>query len=145
MSDEKRARRKGRGASRKSSHVDARVGARIRQRRVALGQTLQELASRLGVSFQQLQKYEAGDSRMPVSRLHDIAQTMAVPITWFFVPEIVSTGSQPDAAQEVSLQRETDRLVSLFSAIEDLRVRQAIIELVTLFADMSGKRTEPAP
>jgi|SRR5919108_1711007 transcriptional regulator with XRE-family HTH domain len=139
MRDEGQRPRKDRGTSRKSSHVDARVGARIRQRRVALRLTLQELASGVGVSFQQLQKYEAGDSRIPVSRLQQIAQVLDMPITWFFVPEIAATGTSAEAPQEASLRQETDRLVSLFSAIDDPRVRRAIMELVTLLADMSGK------
>jgi transcriptional regulator with XRE-family HTH domain len=143
MRDEERRPRKDRSASRKSSDVDVRVGARVRQRRVALGVTLQELGSRVGVSFQQIQKYEAGDSRIPVSRLQEIAQVLDVPITWFFVPEIATTGFPPKASQGVSLRQETDRLVSLFSAIEDPRVRKAIMELVTLLADMSGKLTVP--
>jgi transcriptional regulator with XRE-family HTH domain len=139
MSDEGQRARKDRVTSRKSSHVDARVGARIRQRRLALGLTLQELGSRVGVSFQQLQKYEAGDSRMPVSRLHDIARILTVPITWFFVPEIGTTGPSAEAPHETSLRQETDRLVSLYSAIDDPRVRMAIMELVAILADMSGK------
>jgi transcriptional regulator with XRE-family HTH domain len=106
-----------------------------------LGFTLQELASRVGISFQQIQKYEAGDSRMPVSRLQEIAHVLDVPITWFLVPEIAA----PDASQEASLQQQADRLVSLFSAIEDPRARQAIMELVTLLADMSGKLTVHRP
>jgi transcriptional regulator with XRE-family HTH domain len=145
MRDEGQRPRKNRGTSRKSSHIDVRIGARIRQRRVALGLTLQELGSRVGVSFQQLQKYEAGDSRIPVSRLHDIAQVLAVPITWFFVPELATTGSNAEAPQETSLQRQADRLVSLFIAIDDPRARQAIMQLVTLLAELSGKSTIPRP
>jgi transcriptional regulator with XRE-family HTH domain len=57
----------------------------MRRRRVAVGLTLNELASRVGVSIQQLQKYEAGDSRIPASRLQEIARVLAVPITWFFL------------------------------------------------------------
>jgi transcriptional regulator with XRE-family HTH domain len=143
MRDEERRPRKDRGASRKSSDVDVRVGARVRQRRVALGLTLQDLGSRVGVSFQQIQKYEAGDSRIPVSRLQTIAQVLEVAITWFFVPEIATRGAPLEASQEGSLRQETDRLVSLFSAIEDPRVRKAIMELVILLADMSGKLTVP--
>jgi transcriptional regulator with XRE-family HTH domain len=139
MKEEKRRGRRGRGASRKSSHLDVGVGAMIKRRRVAAGFTLQELASRVGISFQQLQKYEAGVSRITASRLHDIAQVLDMPIARFFVPEGAIRGSQPEAAQEVSRQQETDRLVSLFSAIAERRVRQAIIELVTLFADMTGE------
>jgi transcriptional regulator with XRE-family HTH domain len=140
MEDEERRRCTGRGGSRKSGHVDVRLGARVRQRRTALGFTLQELGSKAGVSLQQMQKYEAGDIRISASRLHVIARVLGIPITWFFLPE---TGSQPELAQETSPQQEADRLASLFSAIEDPRVRHAIMELVTLLADMPGKSTVP--
>lgn len=64
--------------------VDVHVGARIRQRRLMLGMTQQALASRLGVTFQQLQKYEMGNNRVSASRLWDIARLMDVPISDFF-------------------------------------------------------------
>lgn len=64
--------------------VDVHVGARIRQRRLMLGMTQQALASRLGVTFQQLQKYEMGNNRVSASRLWDIARLMDVPISYFF-------------------------------------------------------------
>jgi len=138
MQDEEQGSPKDRGASRKSSLVDVHVGARVRLRRLALGFTLQELSSQVGISFQQLQKYEAGDSRMPVSRLHAIAQVLDVPITWFFA-QLATTKSKRVTSTEGSLQQEADRLVSLYSAIDDPRVRRAIVELVTLLSELSGK------
>jgi transcriptional regulator with XRE-family HTH domain len=130
---------KARGATRKPRHVDLRVGVRMRQRRVAVGLTLHELASRVGVSFQQLQKYETGDTRIPASRLHEIAQVLAVPITWFFLPEVPATETSAAPPQKASLIEETDQLVRLFSAIDEPRMRKVIMELVTLLAAMSGK------
>jgi transcriptional regulator with XRE-family HTH domain len=64
--------------------VDVHVGARIRQRRFLLGMTQQVLAARLGVTFQQVQKYEVGANRVSASRLWDIARLLDVPIGFFF-------------------------------------------------------------
>lgn len=64
--------------------VDVHVGARIRQRRFLVGMTQQVLAARLGVTFQQLQKYEVGANRVSASRLWDIARLLDVPVSFFF-------------------------------------------------------------
>jgi transcriptional regulator with XRE-family HTH domain len=64
--------------------VDVHVGARIRQRRFLLGMTQQALAARLGITFQQLQKYEMGTNRVSASRLWDIARLLDVPVEFFF-------------------------------------------------------------
>jgi transcriptional regulator with XRE-family HTH domain len=128
------------GPSRKSGDVDARVGARVRLRRVVLGLTLEELGSRLGLSLQQIQKYEAGATRIPATRLYEIAQVLDVPISWFFDPSgslsDKELGGRPrrSASREASVKQDVERLVSLFSAIEDPRVRRKIIELVELLA-----------
>ena len=87
--------------------------------------------------MQQLQKYEAGVSRIPVSRLHEIAQVLAVPVTWFFLQETARTGTSAEAPRDSCLEKEIDRLVSLFRAIQDPRFRQAIIELAAILAEMS--------
>jgi transcriptional regulator with XRE-family HTH domain len=70
--------------SRTPDRVDAFVGARIGHRRSALGLSQQALAERLGISPQQIQKYEAGANRVSVSRLHQIATVLATPAAGFF-------------------------------------------------------------
>jgi transcriptional regulator with XRE-family HTH domain len=139
--EEKRSPADRGGASRKSGDVDVRVGARVRLRRVVLGLTLEELGSRLGLSLQQIQKYEAGATRIPATRLYEIAQVLDVPISWFFEPsgppsdkEIAGRGSRRSASRETSVKQDVERLVSLFSAIGDPRLRRKIIELVELLA-----------
>jgi transcriptional regulator with XRE-family HTH domain len=64
--------------------VDIHVGRRLRQRRWALGVTLEEVASRLGVKPQQVQKYETGRNRMSASRLWAVARAVDVPVSYFF-------------------------------------------------------------
>ena len=64
--------------------VDVHVGKRIRHRRWTLGTTQQQLAERVGIKFQQIQKYETGMNRVSASRLWDIASALGVPIAFFF-------------------------------------------------------------
>lgn len=64
--------------------VDVHVGRRIRHRRWMIGMTQQQLAERVGIKFQQIQKYETGANRVSASRLWDIASTLEVPVSFFF-------------------------------------------------------------
>ena len=64
--------------------VDVHVGQRVRQRRWMLGLTQQQLAQRVGIRFQQIQKYETGENRMSAGRLYDVAQALRAPIVFFF-------------------------------------------------------------
>jgi len=64
--------------------VDAAVGRRVRHRRIGMGISQQELAARLGLSFQQVQKYEKGLNRIGAGRLWQIAQALDVPVEWLF-------------------------------------------------------------
>ena len=71
-------------AKTRSSEVDAHVGRRVRERRNALGMSQEKLGNVLGVSYQQIQKYEAGIVRVAASRLWDIARTLEVDVGYFF-------------------------------------------------------------
>ena len=71
-------------SSKKPTHVDEHVGKRLRLRRNLLGLSQDEIARRLGLTSQLIQKYEAGETRISASRLYSIAVQLAVPITWFF-------------------------------------------------------------
>src|SRR3954465_2007479 len=64
--------------------VDIHVGSRVRLRRVELSMTQEALAGKLGLTSQQVQKYEKGTNRMAASRLHDISQVLRVPVAFFF-------------------------------------------------------------
>ncbi|MEM6679705.1 MAG: helix-turn-helix transcriptional regulator [Pseudomonadota bacterium] len=67
-----------------SHPVDVHVGQRVRQRRWMTGMTQQQLAHKVGIKFQQIQKYETGTNRISASRLWDIAAAMDVPVSFFF-------------------------------------------------------------
>ncbi len=77
---------------RSPDQIDAFVGARIAQRRAALGLSQQGLADRLGISPQQIQKYEAGTNRVSVSRLHRIATVLGAATAGFFPPPAPAPG-----------------------------------------------------
>ena len=64
--------------------VDVHVGKRVRHRRWLIGMTQQQLAERVGIKFQQIQKYETGANRVSASRLWDIADALEVPVSFFF-------------------------------------------------------------
>lgn len=65
-------------------HVDVHVGQRVRQRRWMVGMTQQQLGNKVGIKFQQIQKYETGTNRISASRLWDIASALDVPVSFFF-------------------------------------------------------------
>ena len=76
--------------------VDSHVGKRIRHRRWLVGVTQQQLAEKVGIKFQQIQKYETGANRVSASRLWDIAEALDVDVSFFFA------GMEEEEAQEIS-------------------------------------------
>src|SRR5947209_19234508 len=79
-SDGRRRRQK----SDKPNPVDVHVGSRVRLRRTLLGMSQEKLGDALGLTFQQVQKYERGANRVGASRLYDLARVLAVPVSYFF-------------------------------------------------------------
>lgn len=84
MSKDKRASYRGRCPDGSPNPIDVHVGQRIRVRRCNLGLSQEKFASMLGLTFQQIQKYEAGTNRIGCSRLWDIGQVLQVPVSYFF-------------------------------------------------------------
>jgi len=80
-----------------SHHVDVHVGKRIRHRRWLLAMTQQQLAEQVGIKFQQIQKYETGANRVSASRLWDIADTLGVPVSFFFEGLVSANGDMAPA------------------------------------------------
>jgi transcriptional regulator with XRE-family HTH domain len=120
--------------------VDARIGARIRARRMLLGINQTELGRSSGVTFQQIQKYEKGTNRITASRLHEIADTLDVPIGFFFegVPgrKAVRDGSA-DLASLLAAP-EAIALLKSFRDIADAKVRQGLVALAKQLAKRKG-------
>lgn len=146
--------------------IDIHVGRRLRQRRTLLGMSQERLGELLGVTFQQVQKYERGANRIGSSRLYDLGRILDVPVSYFFedMPSVASVpapgvlapgGFAPpayalqeasagtfvfDAPQPVGSgvdTRETLELVRAFNRIHDGQVRRRLFELTKALADMA--------
>jgi transcriptional regulator with XRE-family HTH domain len=121
--------------------IDVHVGGRIRMRRLLLGMNQEKLADALGLTFQQVQKYEGGANRVSASRLSAMAEILGVPISYFFGDlRAADAGSPPpEKAWREHLQRpETIELVRLYYAIADPHVRQRFLELTKTVAENFG-------
>ncbi|MCW5771695.1 MAG: helix-turn-helix transcriptional regulator [Rhodospirillaceae bacterium] len=121
--------------------VDAHVGARVRLRRTMLGMSQEKLAQALGLTFQQVQKYERGTNRVGSSRLYELSKILDVPIQFFFdeMPaEIAATarggnGGFSEAAADYEpdtlAKRETLELVRAYYRIKSPQVRKKVFDL----------------
>ena len=131
-------------SSRRANPVDVHVGSRVRLRRMLLGMSQEKLGEHLGLTFQQIQKYEKGINRIGASRLFDLSRVLAVPVQ-FFYEELPVSGDgargfaeQPESyAVEFLASREGLELNKAFARITDPRVRRSIVELVRSFAGES--------
>jgi transcriptional regulator with XRE-family HTH domain len=117
--------------------VDLHVGARIRVRRLLLGMNQDSLAARLGLTFQQVQKYEHGTNRVSASRLAMMAESLGVPVGYFFADlDINDSALSADEKQyhERMQQPETINLVRFYTASADPRVSARFLDLVKAIA-----------
>lgn len=129
---------------------DRHVGRRIRMRRIQVGMSQERLADSLGVTFQQVQKYEKGANRITMSRMRIVAQVLGVPMAYFSEGApgeegmVLATGfaenKQADYAVELFSTAEGVALARAFASIEDPKVRRRVVDLVTTLAD--GQRKE---
>lgn len=122
--------------------VDVHVGARIRERRKQLGVSQQSLADALGLTFQQVQKYERGANRVSSSKLWEISKTLHAPVSYFF--EHLSFGgaaaadgdeNSPEYQHDFIMTAEGVELARAFPRIADRRVRRQVLDLVKALAD----------
>ena len=116
--------------------VDRHVGSRMRMRRMLIGMSQEKLGEALGITFQQIQKYEKGTNRIGASRLHHIARVLGVPIEFFYegAPQVgaVQGFAESPASGYVAdflTTSEGLELVKAFIAIKDPKVRRRIIDL----------------
>ncbi|MCG8434526.1 MAG: helix-turn-helix domain-containing protein [Gammaproteobacteria bacterium] len=124
--------------------IDVHVGARVRMRRVLEGFSQESLGERLGLTFQQVQKYEKGTNRISASRLYQIAGVLTVPVEYFFEglphPDESSDSSgfaeRGSGAPVVDFLSSTEglQLNKTFSEIRDATIRRKFIELARAFA-----------
>lgn len=116
--------------------VDVHVGKRIRHRRWMVGMTQQQLAEKVGIKFQQIQKYETGMNRVSASRLWDIADALEVPVSFFFEgldqkePTLPAKGVPADLLAD----KEALELVRSYYAIPETQ-RRRLFELARVLSD----------
>jgi len=113
--------------------VDVHVGKRIRHRRWVIGMTQQQLAERVGIKFQQIQKYETGMNRVSASRLWDISETLGVSVSFFFEGLEASRG-EGSGAPDLMADKEAMELVRSYYAIPETQ-RRRLFELARVLSD----------
>jgi transcriptional regulator with XRE-family HTH domain len=133
---------KTRGKRGRSNQVDAHVGTRVRMRRTLLGYSQEKLGDALGLTFQQVQKYERGANRIGASRLWHLSRILDVPVAFFFedmeepqagTPQGIAIGLAEGADtfdHDPMAKRETLELVRSYYKISDPKVRRRVFELV---------------
>ena len=133
------------GKARQAHPVDVHVGGRVRLRRVFLGYSQEKLANALGLTFQQIQKYERGANRISASKLYELSRILSVPVTYFFEGvETEGEGGSGEGGDGAALgtpsvhssdpdftnQRETLQLISSYYRIPDAKVRAEVLSLL---------------
>ena len=134
--------------------IDIHVGSRMRMRRIMLGMSQQKLGEALGLTFQQVQKYERGTNRVGASRLWDLSNVLDVPITFFFedMPHEVAGNSprlraglaeepvpEVDFEPDPMAKRETLELARAYYRIKDPMVRKRVFDLVKAQAKVDAE------
>ena len=124
--------------------VDVHVGLQVRLRRKELKISQEKLAETLGLTFQQVQKYERGANRISASKLYEIARTLRVPMAWFFegLSDPSEGRAEGDVAPETAsfahnflLTQEGIDLANLFPKVQHRRVRRRLVDLVRSLAE----------
>ena len=143
------------GKENRANAIDVHVGSRIRMRRTLLGMSQERLGEALGLTFQQVQKYEHGVNRVGASRLYDLSRVLDVPISFFYEDMPEGLGGVAGGGQRGSLlggfadaqapfggsdsddtlnRRETLELVRAYYRITDVAVRKRVFELIKSLA-----------
>ena len=122
--------------------VDKYVGSRVRMRRIMLGMSQEKLGEALGLTFQQIQKYEKGTNRVGASRIQQISEILQVPVSFLFEggptgttnSEGFSEGTSPAYVSDFLATAEGLALTRAFTRINDAKLRRSIVDLVEQIA-----------
>lgn len=129
--------------------IDKHVGSRVRMRRMMISMSQEKLGDRLGITFQQIQKYEKGTNRIGASRLQQIGSVLGVPVSFFFEGAPAPDGAPESFGESVSPAYVSDflatsdglSLTKAFMKVQDPKVRRRIVDLVeAIAAEDDGKR-----
>lgn len=125
--------------------IDVHVGSRLRLRRTLLGMSQEKLGDAIGLTFQQVQKYERGANRIGASRLFDLSRVLDVPVSFFFEDLSPAAGGDSAAQTKASgtdgyqpnplMKRETLELVRAFLRIADPQIRRRLFDLTKAIAN----------
>jgi transcriptional regulator with XRE-family HTH domain len=126
--------------------VDKYVGSRVRMRRIMLGMSQEKLGEALGLTFQQVQKYEKGTNRVGASRIQQISEILQVPVSFLFEGGPSGTintegfveGSSPAYVSDFLATSEGLALTRAFTRITDAKLRRSIVDLVEQIATREG-------
>ena len=127
--------------------IDKHVGSRVRMRRMMLNMSQEKLGDALGLTFQQVQKYEKGTNRIGASRLQQISNILQVPVEFFFegAPNLPGSGNAPKDAPSASYvsdflaTSEGLSLTKAFTRIKEPKLRRRIVDLVEEIAARSER------
>ncbi|WP_296713569.1 helix-turn-helix transcriptional regulator [Rhodoblastus sp.] len=125
--------------------IDRHVGARVRMRRMLIGMSQEKLGEALGLTFQQIQKYEKGANRISASRLQQISDALSTPLAYFFKGAPTSdgvvhggfaeAGAEENKVSDFVMTAEGLSLNRAFARLSDPKVRKRIVDLVTVLAE----------
>jgi transcriptional regulator with XRE-family HTH domain len=127
--------------------VDKYVGSRVRMRRLMLDMSQEKLGNELGITFQQVQKYEKGTNRISASRLQAMSHILQVPVPFFFegAPQIAGRvgkgAAAPSPAYVADFLADADglKLVRAFTEISDAKLRRSLVRLVEQIVGEDGR------
>jgi transcriptional regulator with XRE-family HTH domain len=134
--------------------TDVRVGKLLRERRMLLGMSQEHLGALLGVTYQQVQKYERGTNRIGSSRLHDLCRVLAVPVSYFFdevgsAPGLAEGAAafehEPAPAAAAPDGREALELMRAYARIGDPEVRRRLLELARALGEAAYREGADHP
>ena len=119
--------------------VDRHVGSRVRMRRIMLGMSQEKLGEGLGLTFQQIQKYEKGTNRIGASRIQQISEILRVPVSFLFEGSpgssaVFNEAPSPTYIADFLATAEGLALVRAFTNIPNIKLRRAIVEMVELIS-----------
>lgn len=121
--------------------VDKYVGSRIRMRRIMIGMSQEKLGDSLGLTFQQIQKYEKGTNRVGASRLQQIAEILQVPVSFLFeggpggtIASGFNDAASPTYVSDFLATSEGLALIRAFTRVQDTKLRRSIVDLVEQIA-----------
>jgi transcriptional regulator with XRE-family HTH domain len=139
---------------RKPNPMDIHVGARVRVRRMMIGMSQEKLGEKMGLTFQQIQKYEKGTNRIGASRLFQLSQILDVPVQFFFEDAPLGTGVRGQAMAAGFAESRTEaflldflssrdglELNRAFVKITDPKVRKKVVDMVRAISESTGMGT----